>query len=437
MIIVKRNLVKPSFYNELINKSDGVALYNTKTGKAVRIYGNRAMRAKAMLLNQAPQALNKDDDLQTSLYALQFLIDLSLDEFQEMAKLEEEQLFDDFLYLTILPTEQCNFRCSYCYENFLRGKMPDAIQEQLCEFVEKKIHFEKGLMVNWFGGEPLEALDVIENLSKRLIDLCKAHKKVYYAGMTTNGYNLTLDIVKQLKKLHVTQYQITLDGLPHNHDQQRYLATGEGTANQIIQNLLDIKNGIKSKTIHFNLRTNFTKPMLSQIGQFSEFLEKNFLSDDRFGIFWQVVGDYGQLIDDSIREEFCSENDYSEVILKQAIRHRNSVFETAMRPAGSVCYALKRNAYVISSDGLIKKCTCDMETNANRFGSLSEGIDERKHEAWLRRKILPNSKCYTCKKRPICHFRACKKSHFCPPNLYFFDQMLSKLTDDKNFYTEI
>lgn len=78
-----------------------------------------------------------------------------------------------------------------------------------------------------------------------------------------------------------------------------------------------------------------------------------------------------------------------------------------------------------------------METNANRFGSLSEGIDERKHEAWLRRKILPNSKCYTCKKRPICHFRACKKSHFCPPNLYFFDQMLSKLTDDKNFYTEI
>lgn len=149
---MKRNLVKPSFYNELINKSDGVALYNTKTGKAVRIYGNRAMRAKAMLLNQAPQALNKDDDLQTSLYALQFLIDLSLDEFQEMAKLEEEQLFDDFLYLTILPTEQCNFRCSYCYENFLRGKMPDAIQEQLCEFVEKKIHFEKGLMVNWFGG---------------------------------------------------------------------------------------------------------------------------------------------------------------------------------------------------------------------------------------------------------------------------------------------
>ena len=80
MIIVKRNLVKPSFYNELINKSDGVALYNTKTGKAVRIYGNRAMRAKAMLLNQAPQALNKDDDLQTSLYALQFLIDLSLDD---------------------------------------------------------------------------------------------------------------------------------------------------------------------------------------------------------------------------------------------------------------------------------------------------------------------------------------------------------------------
>ena len=32
------------------------------------------------------------------------------------------------LELIILPTEKCNFRCTYCYEDFELGKMPEAVQ---------------------------------------------------------------------------------------------------------------------------------------------------------------------------------------------------------------------------------------------------------------------------------------------------------------------
>lgn len=91
------------------------------------------------------------------------------------------------------------------------------------------IHKYNGLILNWFGGEPTEAMDVIENLSVKLIDVCKKNKKAYNAGITTNGYNLTYEIFKKLKKLHVTEYQVTIDGLASIHNAQRVMADGAPT----------------------------------------------------------------------------------------------------------------------------------------------------------------------------------------------------------------
>lgn len=35
------------------------------------------------------------------------------------------------LKLTVLPTEKCNFRCSYCYEDSVRGIMPRKVVDGL------------------------------------------------------------------------------------------------------------------------------------------------------------------------------------------------------------------------------------------------------------------------------------------------------------------
>ncbi|PJJ00771.1 hypothetical protein BX264_1060 [Streptomyces sp. 2333.5] len=51
---------------------------------------------------------------------------------REEAAFEEElvaALTDRTLHLIILPTEQCNFRCTYCYEDFSVGRMgPETVQ---------------------------------------------------------------------------------------------------------------------------------------------------------------------------------------------------------------------------------------------------------------------------------------------------------------------
>ena len=104
-------------------------------------------------------------------------------EYVDEILLRERKLMDivnySKLYLVIMPTEQCNFRCEYCYETHEKGKMSKKTQDALIRYVQKNIYRYTGLNVGWFGGEPLEALDVIEYLSQNFMKICKVAKKPY------------------------------------------------------------------------------------------------------------------------------------------------------------------------------------------------------------------------------------------------------------------
>lgn len=128
---------------------------------------------------------------------------------------------DKKMSLVIMPTEKCNFKCKYCYETFRKGKMSPAVQDAIINYVKKNIRNHTELAVIWFGGEPLEALDVIERLSLAFINICQLARKPYSASMTTNGYNLTPEVYNKLYDLKVYGYQITLDGYKDQHNSQR------------------------------------------------------------------------------------------------------------------------------------------------------------------------------------------------------------------------
>lgn len=428
-------MVKPSYYNEIVQKENGVIVYNTRTGVMIKSFGDTSRAVSEVLQASSTSPLDCENEAMLALYKDGFLMDADSDELLEMDKKESGQIFDKYLNILILPTEQCNFRCTYCYEKFERGTMSPFTQQNILRFIDERIQEYEGLNVSWFGGEPLEALDVIISLSQSLINICRSHKKPYCAGITTNGYHLSIDVFKLLKRLHVTEYQVTIDGLPEQHDRQRKLSDGKGTASQIINNLLSIKNNVNSSTFRVILRTNFTRPMLQSASIFADFLKQTFGDDSRFGIFWQVVEDYGFLPDESLRENFCSINDYTMLMRKYAFNFNNNVFKSAFRPDGSICYAMKRNAFVFGADGVIKKCTCDLENEENCFGIVGVSFEEEKLNQWLARDIPPS--CYYCKKRPICHNRGCKKNTLCPPNLIFYQDMLEYLACDPKFYKVI
>lgn len=430
-------IVKPSFYNILIKKEDGIAIFNTRTGKMARCFHGDAKIVEEHL-SQKYIEWSHDNQYIVPMYKNGLLVDYNLDEISEMIDKEKDSKFENCLRLILLPTEQCNFRCVYCYERFRREKMTAKTQAAIVKYIEDNIHKYNGLILNWFGGEPTEAMDVIENLSVKMIDVCKKNKKAYNAGITTNGYNLTYEIFKKLKKLHVTEYQVTIDGLASIHNAQRVMADGAPTFDVIINNLLAIKNNCKSSAITFVLRTNFSKNMLNNVDEFCKFLDKYFSNDKRFKYFWQMVGDYGYVKTEEVRNIFGQSKDYKWLIENYTERFVNDYTQALYGPDGGVCYALKRNQLLIDAAGEIRKCTCDLESEMNHFGTIGVNFDGAKHEDWLNsRAISRDSQCYFCKKRPLCHNRPCYKAQNCLVNYRYLDTILDKMADNEQFYEVI
>lgn len=430
-------IVKPSFYNILIKKEDGIAIFNTRTGKMARCFHGDAKIVEEHL-SQKYIEWSHDNQYIVPMYKNGLLVDYNLDEISEMIDKEKDSKFENCLRLILLPTEQCNFRCVYCYERFRREKMTAKTQAAIVKYIEDNIHKYNGLILNWFGGEPTEAMDVIENLSVKLIDVCKKNKKAYNAGITTNGYNLTYEIFKKLKKLHVTEYQVTIDGLASIHNAQRVMADGAPTFDVIINNLLAIKNNCKSSAITFVLRTNFSKNMLNNVDEFCKFLDKYFSNDKRFKYFWQMVGDYGYVKTEEVRNIFGQSKDYKWLIENYTERFVNDYTQALYGPDGGVCYALKRNQLLIDAAGEIRKCTCDLESEMNHFGTIGVNFDGAKYEDWLNsRAISRDSQCYFCKKRPLCHNRPCYKAQNCLVNYRYLDTILDKMADNEQFYEVI
>src|ERR1044071_7965793 len=74
--------------------------------------------------------------------------------------LDEEfaaSFFNEGLQLILLPTEQCNFRCMYCYEDFSGGRMSPGVSEGVKRLIDRRLDGLRSLTVSWFGGEPLLA----------------------------------------------------------------------------------------------------------------------------------------------------------------------------------------------------------------------------------------------------------------------------------------
>jgi len=286
-----------------------------------------------------------------------FVITSNIDEVQQVIHTTKDRHYskNDHLELTILPTEQCNFRCVYCYENFKLPRMTKEVQDNIIKFVEKEIKHRKGLAVGFFGGEPLLAMDVIERLSSAFIRICEFNNKPYSASITTNGFDLDVPTFEHLRKLRVNHFQVTIDGPKQIHDNQRVLASGAPTFDRIFTNLCSIRDNASGRMWNIALRTNVTAPMMMYLDEYRNFITSNFGNDRRFLIqirqMWTNDSDEADklVINEESYNQFlktCSSLGFSLAQDYQLSHNLNYI-----------CYAGKPHAFVIRSNGDAHKCT--------------------------------------------------------------------------------
>ncbi len=195
----------------------------------------------------------------------------------------------DTLELIILPTEKCNFRCVYCYEDFMKGAMKPDVINGIKKYISTSLDAQtEKLAIEWFGGEPLAAKHVILDLSEYFIEIAKKHDITYQASMTTNGYLLDSDTFSLLYELGIKSYQITIDGPPEIHNKRRPLRSGLETFQRVWENLTALQKTDKDFSVI--LRTNVDNDNYDRMKEWFSWLANTSIGNDkRFRIHPHLV----------------------------------------------------------------------------------------------------------------------------------------------------
>ncbi|AYG01414.1 radical SAM/SPASM domain-containing protein [Lactococcus allomyrinae] len=408
-------------YVEQVESSDSTILYNFYNGISIKY---------PHILFKNIEEFSSNSDIYDLLNSEQFL-----------SNNFHFKIIDRTLQLILLIHEDCNFRCTYCYEKFEKGAMSKEIAESVLRFIKKEItenreKYDK-IQLSWFGGEPLLNLKIIEFLSDEVLKLARQNDLEYYSDITTNGYLLSPRIFQKLLNLKVNNFQITIDGTQVYHDKQRLLKNGHGTYARIIQNLLSIKKNITDDTVII-LRTNVGKENYETMDENISNLISLFGDTENILLFFHNIGNWGEKEIEVVKKDIRLE------LTKRVIERGGHVvpFIWTMGP-DNICYAAKENHYVIGSMGLVYKCTVALYDQRNILGRLDKQgnllIDRKKEKMWT--EVELDEECYSCTLLPSCLNNRCplnrmtsKQTHYCLPTKGQIEEMILVL-DKQNLIT--
>lgn len=301
------------------------------------------------------------------------------------------------LQLTLLPTEKCNFRCTYCYEDFTLGKMTTEVQRGIRKFIERRLPNLDCLYFSWFGGEPLTAKRIVLEMSSFARDACLKHGVDFGGAVTTNGYFLDMQTAASLCELKQNKFQVSLDGYGSGHDQSRKLASGAGTFDRIWANLL----ALRASRLDFSLiiRMHLLPHNLVSSKQLAVALKESFLGDSRFSVLLKVVGNLGG----PNRLTVASLTQQEGISVVAEINNILGIVPSSpSSPLSALptCYAARPNALVIRADGRVQKCTVLLDDDRNTVGRLSPDgnieFDKRKMHIWMRGYQSMDAKTLRC-----------------------------------------
>jgi uncharacterized protein len=191
----------------------------------------------------------------------------------------------------LMPTYDCNLRCFYCFQDHMRTKPEFAylLKRMSLPMVDRifdampQIEALHGIApdsgyqrpITLFGGEPLlrENRDLIERI------LTRAHeggtKQINAVSNATD-----LDAYEDLLGPgNISQLQITLDGVPEEHDKRRIYPDGRGSFAAISRNITMALKRESKINIRMNIDRNNVKdlPILAQI-----FVDEGWSEDANF-----------------------------------------------------------------------------------------------------------------------------------------------------------
>ena len=321
---------------------------------------------------------------------------------------------NSFLFIV---TQNCNFRCPYCFENSLSNNGKSWSKSVFTkELVDKaydaieKIQPDREQCVDsigLYGGEPLlkENYDIIEYIIQ------KGREKDFTFRATTNGYDLD-HFTSLLGDEGINRLQISIDGLKNTNNQRRVHFQNKDTFSKIMSNIsIALERGVKVMN-----RINIDKSNFGEIEDLMQYYkEEGFLEYNNFTPYVAKVVGHETNCNDTCGDEFNSIEFYKKAIalkeknpesnkfyipdfdIKKTVRkniENNSIFI----PRSTFCGA-NNGMLIFDSNGDIYTCGEKIGVKNHIVGTFHNGLkfNNKVLNAWLNRSVGNIDQCSKCK----------------------------------------
>jgi len=334
------------------------------------------------------------------------------EDFDEMQKINDDRLFginnEKTKHYRIWPTSSCNARCYYCFEKGIKTTtMTHEVADTLIKSIYNTLNENDTLKLEWFGGEPLLNIEVIDYIYTKLQPLCHERKCNIYSTIITNGSLINEKLAYKMRYAwDIKLAQITLDGYGEAYNNAKnYYKPTLYDFNGIIKSIKFLAN----HGIHVTVRMNYDTHNYDSLVELIDFLHLEF--KDFSNISYYIYPVWSSIEADR-EDSFCSNTKADinllalfDLLVKYGMCSAKKI--AGLTYKRSACQAWSKNSYTVLPSGEITKCA---EAYNQIIGDVWKGVtDSVAYDFWTDDTL--EAQCENCVYLPLCQ-GGCKSSHF-------------------------
>jgi uncharacterized protein len=405
---LSQGLWKCSSFNNVFNVHGRHLLFSSLSGRLISFSEDQyqIIRENFDAIDRCGRP--KDLELIDLLSRDSFIVPYDVDERErEHQKYLAEVSGEDNSILVIAPTMKCNFSCSYCFERHAvkSGKMDETTQEQLIELVRRRAEKCKRMEVQWTGGEPLLAFDVVEHLSQAFLAILEERGIRYEAMLLTNGSLLTPSMIAQFPRLKIIKLHLTFDGTIETFAERKGFSLSQSRAfhKRIFDLIPLVLDNVNDLTIRINIDRDNYKESYDVVRQ----LKQLSLMSPKINVELGLLEPKEGLID-SIPHSCLAAGEFPSFELQFKRFLASEGFRVYGFPEAKVytCGAVKKYSYAIDSLGNVYRCLTQLGHKHCAYANLGDldSLEMQSPESDYHISFDPwtMEPCKDCSLLPIC-----------------------------------
>lgn len=340
-----------------------------------------------------------------ALLRLGALVSADTDEIEILQRQVEIAINDQTTVgFVIAPTLSCNCDCHYCFEKDVRNTSDSLSARDIISFIKAKAEGKESLTIQWFGGEPLQRIELLECVSNEISKYCSDAGMSFAFNLVTNGVLLTKDIAHCLARCNVRKVQITLEGDKLLHDKIRVTKDKGTTFSQIIDNVNHCGN-----ILDISIRVHVAPYNVESVEQLIHELGKKKFGRKITEIYFAPLFGFSRASERRLfnhdDKKFLRMESFAQVEAKlyRLASESGLPLPNLFDEGFDICTAVRNNTYVLDPIGNIHRCYFHLGDSRKSYTTINGGMTRIDNlTEWLNIQVPRDEECKKCKLLPVC-----------------------------------